>query len=350
MYSMEIRQVRTGEIQQAIELADRTFRDADHASMGKSFPHVFSNQVQFSYGAFEDGKLVSFIGLVPFTIIVGDAALDVFSIGAVCTDEAYQKRGISTKVLREVYSFIDKAGASLLFVSGDRGLYRRNDCHYFGSMSEYTISGPLTGYDGDVREWEKSDLFQIDRLRRETAVRYEATPSEWSALVQSGGYASILKMGQEVLVSERAGAVEAYAVIGIPAENSAHKHGIVTDWGGKAEDICAILSKALGMKGLDRIEISVPFHDSLNQHLSGHRIRETGNGGTVYIVNHARLIGQVKPYLLSSGYTEETVKDLKQKLDLLTAEERIVHLFGSVAEKTNVPRVPLPSTTGLWYV
>ena len=347
---MEIRQVRTGEIQQAIELADRIFRDEGHVSMGKSFPHVFSNQVQFSFGAFENGKLVSFIGLVPFKIIVGDAALSVFSIGAVCTDEAYQKRGISTRILREVYSFIEKAGASLLFVSGDRGLYRRNDCHHFGSVSEYTVSGPLAGYGGGVREWRKSDLFQIDRIRRETAVRYEATPWEWSALVQSGGYASILKMDQEVLVSERDGAVEAYAVIGIPTENSAHKHGIVTDWGGNPQDVCGIFSKALEMKGLDRIEISVPFQDSLNQHLSGHRVKKTGNGGTVYVVDHARLIGQVKPYLLSSGYTEETVNDLKKKLDLLTTEERIAHLFGSGAGKTNVPTVPLPSTTGLWYV
>ena len=346
---MEIRQVRKEEIQQAIELADRTFRDEGHTSMGTSFPHVFSKQMELSFGAFDDGKLVSFIGLVPSKIILGDAALDVFSIGAVCTDEGYQKRGISTSILREVYAFIDKSRASLLFISGDRGLYRRNDCYHFGAVSTYTLSEQVAGYGGHIRGWRKSDLFLIDRIRRKTTVRYESTPWEWSNLVVSGGYASILKMEQEVLVAERDGEVEAYAVFGFPAKNSIHTHGVVTDWGGNPQGICGILSGTLGMKGIDRVEISVPFHDSLHHQLAGHQAKKTGNGGTIYIIDHTRLIEQVKPYLLAEGFTEQTVKALERKLDMMTPEERVAYLFGS-GEKENGLPIPLPSTTGLWYV
>lgn len=38
---MEIRRLKADEFEQAIQLADQTFRDQEHTSMGQAFPHVF---------------------------------------------------------------------------------------------------------------------------------------------------------------------------------------------------------------------------------------------------------------------------------------------------------------------
>src|SRR5690554_2912648 len=117
---MDIRNVKPNEIDQAIQLANGIFRGEGHSSMGDAFPHVFSKGINHSFGAFDGDRLVSFMRLVPSKMKVGEAELNIFSIGGVCTHEDYRQRGISSKLLKRVYQYIDEAEASLLLISGDR--------------------------------------------------------------------------------------------------------------------------------------------------------------------------------------------------------------------------------------
>lgn len=365
--NLEIRRVNEKEFTQAIQLADKTFRKAGHCSMGEAFPQVFSNELGLSYGAFDDGKLVSFIGLVPSQITIGEAVLNVFSIGAVCTDEAYRKQGISTAILKEVYAYINDAGGTLLFISGDRGLYKRNHCYYFGKLSKYTIEkmsfDRSKSFDGLIRRGNKEDIFQLDKLRKKKYVRYENSIWEWNMLFEAGGYASIFMMDQALYIAEKNGSVTGYVVVGLPKDVSSFEHGIITDWGGETASIKGILTDLLQTNTVPRIEISVSFQDELNHELCGFKKEDMKNAGTIYIVNPEKLLEQLNPYFQEKGLEHELkVEELDDDHVLFTSGTKartlsrgeLVALLFDVGEKPDgldvVFPIPLPGTQGMNYV
>ncbi|WHX26250.1 GNAT family N-acetyltransferase [Virgibacillus halodenitrificans] len=363
---MEIRRLTPSEMESAIKLSDKTFRKSHHQSMGRAFPLVFSTYNNLSFGAFHDSKLVSFFGLVPFEINIGNAQVSAFSIGSVCTDPEYRGKGIASAILEKIYQYIDEAGASLLFVSGDRGLYLRNNCFHFGARNTFKIDKATyeieNGESEIVRKGTLGDLFSVFRLRQKKNVRYETSVSEWLTLLKAGGYTSIFNMQQEVYVMEEKGEITAYVVAGIPKENSMKTEPIITEWGGEPSNVKSILeSLYIEFKAF---EIKVPWHDDLNKELQkDYEFHSIRNGGTIHIVKARRLINQILPYLADKlpRVTEklsvefEDIRELKLNYKgesiTLTHKEFIETLF-SPEDKgfPNLFPIPLPSTEGMEYV
>ncbi|MFC4557966.1 GNAT family N-acetyltransferase [Virgibacillus kekensis] len=365
---MEIRRLQANELKQAIQLSDQTFRKEEHTSMGEAFPQVFSKQLSQSFGAFDGERLISFIGVVPSKMQVGEAELNTFSIGSVCTHTDYRKQGISTAILKEVYDFIDQAKSSLLFVSGDRGLYKRNHCYHFGRVNKYKIDKVSieSKYEGSIREGSSADVFLIDDLIQAKEVKYKSSIWEWSMLFDASGYASIFMMKQTLYVAENDGVVEGYVVLGVD-ENSAAKRAIVTDWGGNTASLRAIFMELLKKKVVSEIEIAVPWQDSLNDELNDLPFELEQNGGTINIVDAERLIEQLKPYLVkknpglakslkiyNTDNSNVTLNYNESKITL-SPEELVKFLFdfqddAELGEMQSLFPVPLPSTIGMFYV
>ena len=364
---MEIRRLRADEFEQAIQLADKTFRDQEHTSMGQAFPHVFSAELGQSFGAFDGETLISFMGLVPATLQIGAATLTIFSIGSVCTHENYRQQGISTKILHEIYRYTDQATASLLFVSGDRGMYMRNQCYHFGKTSNYRIGKRDSGYDGEIRLGQPEDIFQIDGLRRTTKVRYDSSIWEWQVLLEAGAYPSIFKMKQALYVASRDGVIEGYAVMGMPTTSSTEQQAIVTEWGGNTKAVYEIFQNVLAQGLVQEIGLTIPWHEEFCEELSQHPYKEQENSGTIHIVNAARLLEQLKPYLhqkntqVAQSLTIEMVDDNHVILHYsgenlrLTLEELVTLLFVPqedhlLGELQTIFPIPLPHTEGMYYV
>ncbi|MBU9723283.1 MULTISPECIES: GNAT family N-acetyltransferase [Bacillaceae] len=367
---MEIRRLRGPEYKQAIELADCTFREKGQVSMAEAFPHVFSEELGLSIGAFDGEKLVSFMGIVPSTIKVGPARLNVFSLGAVCTNESYRKQGIASALLKEVYRFIDEAQASLLFISGDRGLYTRNNCYHFGQVTKYMLedaSRVNRNEDWDVRLGKKEDVFQVQHLRVKEQVQFEYSAAEWLLLLASSGYTRVFNnMDQALFVAEKSGVVEGYVVVGMPSEKSTTKYGVVTDWGGSRKSVVHILLTLLRDRVVPMLEVKVPWQDLLNDELKelSSSVEVEKNGGTVHIVNPNRLIAQLMPYLGSKGLKNDIQFQQTGENnytinygdnEVMLSKEEIVSLIFNFEHDLDyqfegVFPIPLPSTEGLFYV
>ncbi|WP_158560963.1 GNAT family N-acetyltransferase [Paenibacillus contaminans] len=148
---MEIRHIRPEEVEQAVKLTDLVFRsrDPDKKSYAESHPLVFAPGLGQSFGVYEGGRLVSFIGLVPSIVKIGPAAVACYSIGGVCTHPDYRGKGYAEHALRAVTEHVEQAGASLLLVSGERGLYSRAHCYPFGSVSRLTLKAGTVEQGGD---------------------------------------------------------------------------------------------------------------------------------------------------------------------------------------------------------
>lgn len=366
----DIRQLKASEMEQAIKLADLTFRDDDHPSMGESYPHIFKTPVIHSFGAFDGDKLVSFIGLVPNIIHIGKASLNIFSIGSVCTHLDYRRQGISSKILQRVYDYIDEAGASLLIVSGDRGMYRRNHCHYFGKVNSFTIkqsNDNMPPTQLHIREYQETDLFQLDRLRKEKAIRFEASLLEWSILYEAQGYVGNLKMDQTIFVAENQGDIEGYIVVGIPDDHSTIDKGIIVDWAGETAVVHSLISHVQERLNLPDIEYNLPWYEEFAEELATYPASEKERSDTLYLVDPERLLKQVKPYL--AGKNEQLANELKitkvnednYHLSIadtehkLNAEELITLLFGfdnslQKGELATLFPIPLPFMSGIFFV
>lgn len=367
---MEIRIIKISEIDQAIQLADQTFREEGHTSMGEAFPHVFSKEMNHSFGAFEGDRLVSFIGLVPSQIQLGESVLNVFSIGAVCTHEDYRKRGISSAILKEVYQYIDHAGASLLFISGDRGLYTRNHCYHFGKTYQYSLSQSNIKENnnrGLIRQSTTNDIFKIDNLRRKRRVRFKSSPWEWPKLLQSSGYTSIYKMEQTCFVADHQGEIRGYIVIGLPDGKNSKQEAIVTEWGGQPKVVHDILADILEKNLATHIEITIPWHEEYHDKFGEYFTKQLNHGGTIYLVDAGRLIRQASAYICEKNpelaRSLEVIEKGEHNFELkwgqseliCTEEELLGILFNVQDELINnelqtVFPLPLPSPEGMYYV
>ncbi len=76
----------------------------------------------------DGGRVVSNIQMYYHDLSLYGCRVKVASIGCVCTQAEYRRRGLAGAVLGRCLEDMTAAGARLLLVSGDRSLYRRHHC------------------------------------------------------------------------------------------------------------------------------------------------------------------------------------------------------------------------------
>ncbi|WJH35903.1 GNAT family N-acetyltransferase [Paenibacillus sp. CC-CFT747] len=382
----DFRLVKPEEFQEAVRLSDATFRDEEQKSMGEGFPNVFSPSLQQSFGAFADGKLVAFMGLVPAVLRVGAARLDVFQLGSVCTDPAYRGQGLASGVLQAVIGHAGRSGASLLLVSGGRSLYTNAACCGYGSVTRYTLTpaslkaaeAAARAAEGTVfRELEPTDLLALHALAEARPVRYDQSAADLAQLLQAEAYGSCVKLRHRVLVAERDGRLTAFAVIGVPYREGLKNPPRVIEWAGDAQAAAALFAHAAGTFGLERLVVPVPWHErGLAAAVAPLAENEESEPSyhTLKILSAKRLFSQLAPFFEERSAGTEAgppaardLEDGRFELRLgggeartLAPEELISLLFdpepkpGAAAEiREAYPAllpVPLPYNQGLNYV
>lgn len=350
---MEIRCLLTqAELDEAARLSDSIFRDAEQISMQQAFPGVFSESLGQSFGAFEQGKLVAFMGLVPSVIRIGSASLAVCSLGSVCTDDKYRGKGIASDLLDHVLQQSDKAGASLLLVSGGRSLYTRAGCRTYGQVTSFSWKR-ADGYsfpdsklpEGTVlRELAAADWFQLHRLASQREVRYDQGLSELAQLIHSEALSSCLKLRHKIVVAAQDGHLLAYAVVGVPGVHTPKRSPLVIEWGGSAVIVPALLDYAAGAYKLNELTIPVPWHEKkLIAALEGLPAEQKKAAGTVLVISPERLLNQLAPYLQSLDADKAAglkLEKLEDGITLLTLNGQSIEL--SVSELTSLLFDPQP--------
>ncbi|MEH7276523.1 GNAT family N-acetyltransferase [Neobacillus vireti] len=358
---IEYRLLQKGEFQQAFDLADKVFRKEGHVSMGKAFPQVFSSALNQSYGAFIDEKLVSFIGLVPSVLHIEGAELQAFSIGAVCTEPDYRKRGLANTLLQIIFEHVNKSGASVLFISGDLPIYMKQGCTYYGKMNQYKIHPNDLQIDEDytVRELQPYDWFQLRKLSQNRSIRYEQSIYEIALLNEAAGFASIFKMNHKVLVAEENQELKAFLVFGMPYQEKENIDSRVIEWGGDPLAIRGLLAEAIKY-GLNSLLVNIPaFETALIQQLDSLEKVQEPYPGTVKIMNLDLLLKQLRSYFegkLEILDEDEDHKKLIFKQTSIVINNQELEELILKGNKRFVPYldsffpVPFPFPQGLNYV
>ncbi|OXL85368.1 hypothetical protein BCV73_21425 [Paenibacillus sp. SSG-1] len=375
---MKIRLLNSNELQQAADLSDLVFGKPGQPSMGKSFPALFHPGVSHSYGAFTDeGELVAFMGLAPDVVRIGEARLNVFSIGSVCTHPDFRGQNLASTLLAECMDHARRSGASLVFVSGGRSLYRRAGCYDFGrvhyAMLDRGSAAALLQPDTD--EWSISpmrpeDTFGISAILSGASPAYEQGPAQLLTLLGSSAIADITMMRQETLTARKDGAIAAFLAAAVPTAPESSTSGEpakAVEWGGHPQAVARLLAEMLQRHRIQRLEVPVPWQEQALLKLlqqAGAAVQSGPNSGTVWIADAHSLLTQCSPLLKvdwqsfiridEAGGRSYTVTNKGQELVLddsgllsLLFDPESPHLAGAPEDFCTIP---LPYLSGLHYI
>lgn len=138
----------------------------------------------------EDGKPVSHVHTVRDRISVLGCPVKVASVSSVCTHPDLRGRGFAAAILEMAIADMKAAGARIVVVSGDRGLYRRAGCIPAGLMlhghvhrgSLPTAPSGLTVCRTDPHDWPRlAPLHQAEPVRfRRTRDDLARLSAQWA--------------------------------------------------------------------------------------------------------------------------------------------------------------------------
>lgn len=130
---LSMRKMQEEDLNEVVDLVDRSFQAP--VSMKDAFPMIFSKSNRFSYLLTVEGKIVSFIGVVPSSYQNYDGVF----IGAVATDPDYQGKGYLSQLFTFAMADLQKSGLDYAFISGGGKIYRQHGAKDFGSFYQYDI-------------------------------------------------------------------------------------------------------------------------------------------------------------------------------------------------------------------
>lgn len=305
---VQLRRIRPNEFEAAAKLADSVFRDAEQKSMKDAYPSSFSPSLTQSYGAFEDDTIVSYVGFVPSVIKIGEARLNVFSIGGVCTHPDQRGKGYAGAILELIREHSLRAGASLILVSGNRPLYERFGCRTFGDTTTFDLSSESASLilekpgsrEASMRPMSHTDWFDMKRLADLRAVAYEQSLWDLAKLIDAAPTASNSKQIHRVWVAERRGTVAAYAILAVPdGRRTPKKAPFLVEWAGDPELAAALAARGMLDAGAQTLRCVVPLHEAGFASVlaeAGCAGEASKQGGTVAVVDAERLLNQLAPY------------------------------------------------------
>ncbi len=289
--------------------------------MDREFPHLFAPENwQHLYYVALDGQVVSMVGVYPQTLLLQGHPLQVWSIGCVATDPLYEKRGLATQILQQVFDDGHDARVPLTLISGERGLYRRLDAVPIGAMIEATgeqdswkrLRSSMTFCAMTVREipaQERAGMASsLVSLYRDQAQRFSRTANHMATLFNALWFARP-HYDQRLLVVEADGTLAGYVV----AYRSLRHPDQVTvmEWAGSPLAILPSLSDMINRFGSRTLTVSLPMRLAwLGQELGAHDIltKTLPLQGTVRALNVSALVSQLEP-IIREHYNAALVLD-----------------------------------------
>ncbi len=381
---VNIRRVHIDELPMAAELANQVFCETGEQYMGTAFPTLFRPGVPHSYGAFDDtGKLVSFMGLVPVVITSGSEQITAFSIGAVCTHPDYRGQRLAGQLLERCRQHAIEAGASIIFISGDRSLYTRVGSQFFGRIHRFELTREHATMEPsglwELRELEPRDLFAVHAQLQHPSAHVDMSIGELQQMLGAEAMAHVNQQQQKVLVAATSNGIAGVAILSVPHSPPGDQHpsehvstfrtGSIIECAGRPDAVCELWLEAIRRFELSSLTVTIPWQDELMlavAQATGASSTTIRNGGTVMIVNGGALIAQTG--LLgdlndwASVHMTINDEDASYTVHTPTGEYKLADdvelcslLFDResdalAAQNGAFPTVPLPYMYGLYFI
>lgn len=170
-------------LSEAIELINHTFS----VDFRKFQPKIYARDGGKHYGIYDDGKLVSFLSLYETNFL----GLDILSVGSVCVEKSYQKRGLFLKM----FAFLEQdifPNYDFIYLVGPKQLYEKVGFYKVGKKIEYIFKNDQKELEMSFWE-EKSKLFkktleeQNYKVKRNDHLYFDIVTSHNNKIIKFNG-------------------------------------------------------------------------------------------------------------------------------------------------------------------
>jgi len=344
------RGLKKDELRSAAELANLVFRHDSQYKMEEEFPLLFSENNLENIRVFVDaGKVVSMVGMCINDVIIMGCMIGAVFIGSVCTHPEYRNKGLASKLLEDATNRAVREGASLMLVSGDRGLYRRFGCVDAGIYRWYSIKrDQLEVHEKNLtlRKYGEKDVIELVKLHQLEPIRFIRTYEDFKTLLESKRLCDQIS---ETYVVEQNGPVVAYVSLQLPRSRDLPL--AILELAGSRVAILKTLRSLMDDVGTESAIVRTTTADVELDHLmvSAGAKRSTGGFmGTVKLIDIERFLESIDTYMtevigkrrrkdLSIKYegknSELSFTYMDQKFSIRGIDEITSFIFGSVEKQ-----------------
>ncbi|MBI3947203.1 MAG: GNAT family N-acetyltransferase [Armatimonadetes bacterium] len=283
-----------------LRLVNAVFR-ASGGDMGVEYPLVFAAEnLAHCHVVKEGGRVVSHVGVSIRDASVLGCRLRTASVGAVCTDPAARGKGYASRLMEAARRSAVAEGASLMLISGGRGMYHRLGFVNVGSFRLLLAARarlPAPGPGLRLSACGADNVPALLRLYQSRPVRFERPLEDWERLL---GARMLMDRPSECLGVWEGNALVAYAGVQVPNARGRPSLPRVLEHAGSESALFETLAAIADRYGSERIEVVVmPATHDPGRLLAtvGSEEQETAFRGTVGIINPARFLDAFRPYL-----------------------------------------------------
>jgi len=292
---------RAKELPGLVELANRIFRAGGEGDMAREYPLVFEAQnLENLRVARHGGRIVSHVGICFREASILGARLRVASIGAVGTDPEHRGHGIASRLMEDARRRAVEQGASLMLISGGRGLYHRLGYVEVGAFERTTIPAGDVGSGYLIDALGTEDAAAVARLYQREPVRFLRPLSDWRKLLAAG---MLMNRRADLVAVRRGETMVAYAGVQQPAAGRASDAPStlrIREAAGSRAGLAAALPGIARRYGLDRVEVILCAEDLEWRAEAAARAwlrRAESFPGTLGIIDAPRFLRAVKPLI-----------------------------------------------------
>ncbi|UCC69204.1 MAG: GNAT family N-acetyltransferase [Armatimonadota bacterium] len=246
----------------------------------------------------EDGKPVSHICTVYDRLSILGCRVKVGSVSSVCTHPEYRGRGFARTILAQSFAEMRAAGARIVIVSGNRGLYQRAHCVPAGWMLEGRVhrdsfaagSSGLTVRRGDPDDWPI-----LSALHGAEPVRFLRTADSFARL---GAW--WVGCPPELWLVESHDTPVAYLWLGPLWELHRNPSRDICEYAGFRAALVEAIPQILHAANLEELGMAVLGHDREFAYLLSSRgieLKPATLAGTHGLLNLPGLMRDMRPYL-----------------------------------------------------
>jgi GNAT superfamily N-acetyltransferase len=226
-----------------------------------------------TYAIFHQGKPVSQIWIFHDQIKMLDGTIRTGSIGGVSTHPDFRNQGLASQLLEHCAQQLKKDGATLMLISGARGVYTRAGNVPHGKFMYSTMKptkGNSTSSSIRVRKAVPADALLCSHLYQAEPVHFVRRKSGFVAALENPMAGAYLHANP--WIAERAGQAVAYIFLGIPydqTEGSGIRH--VSEYAGSRAALTEAIRQIMVSSNLQKVYWPVAWQDvELIQILKGH--------------------------------------------------------------------------------
>ncbi|MDP8245668.1 MAG: GNAT family N-acetyltransferase [Candidatus Hinthialibacter antarcticus] len=309
--------ISESDLPQLIAILNQVFR-SEGGDMAQDYPrHLGLNNRDMVRVIKDDGQIVSHVATSIRPVSLGGIQTAVAGIGAVATLPEARGKGYASMLMADAVERSVAAGADIMLISGDEGIYKRMHAVECGRFSEiYIEKENFTSINSpfETSQVSHTQLEDIVRLRQELSIRYLLPLEDIQALFQCKW---VMDKSSEWWIVKDENQIIGFGVI--------HKDGSdihLLDWVGASEALIELTNHCFYHLNGDRLIFITPDLSTLPFGWRNWVRCEVPFDGTILVIQAERLLQRAEAYI-----QERIGETLWDKVNLKAEAQRVTFQF-----------------------